>query len=561
MEEYIRVKEEKACRNGKVYNRETATYGRIKDGDEVHDLRYVKTEFLAIVFDDTFTSQEALSCEPTVSPLNDNEIDFRISLDESDDEGYTVIFDKNSFSYKIIYVNDLKTDLENDNEKFNMPSFLSPEPTISYFNDLDFLKDFEKEFPAITYNDALTERTESPQHIDEFDLKNETSLSKYDKEEQNVLYFNDLFPFNIIYPDDLKSDKDNDDNEIDIIQSSGGNVINNDTQVSNKILETSHDRINKIFNVESFIMELNVNITTWNYLNNRMLLNLIKNLYGSPPRDQRNQYLIFEVLGYTDAGIIDFKERLGRIYDRKIHRVQVFDFWGLTALMAEGLNGRMLMEHRDAQGQSVLTSRAWRMLFEIRGPLAHELILEFFSTLRFREEVLDLDTVGGLQLCHKLIACSIARRSQAPEKVTVTNLFYLRRVDVGSDNIPYLLARYLRLFASGRKHGAMISGAPGPERQQVVAAGALEVVEGAADVDEGDQAVLEPVQAPQPPETGPARTMEQRLARLEEDVHGIRGALGEQREARVRYTSYSDYHIPYVRRTRRRTDDASTSAP
>ncbi|GKF93651.1 hypothetical protein Tco_0283351 [Tanacetum coccineum] len=57
-----------------------------------------------------------------------------------------------------------------------------------------------------------------------------------------------------------------------------------------------------------------------------------------------------------------------------------------------------------------------------------------------------------------LIACSIVGRSQPPKKVTVTDLFYLRGMDVGSVNVPYLLARYLRLFASGRKQGAMISG-------------------------------------------------------------------------------------------------------
>ncbi|GJV78773.1 hypothetical protein Tco_1514643 [Tanacetum coccineum] len=59
-----------------------------------------------------------------------------------------------------------------------------------------------------------------PQHIDEFDLKDETLLSEYDEEEQNILYFNDLFLFNIIHPDDLKSEKDNHDNEIDIKHSS-----------------------------------------------------------------------------------------------------------------------------------------------------------------------------------------------------------------------------------------------------------------------------------------------------------------------------------------------------
>ncbi|GJY11302.1 hypothetical protein Tco_0379487 [Tanacetum coccineum] len=84
-----------------------------------------------------------------VSSLNNNEIDLRISFDESDDEDYTVVFNKNSFSYKIISTNDLKTDSENDNEKVNMPLFPSPEPSVSCIDDLDFFKDFENEFPAI----------------------------------------------------------------------------------------------------------------------------------------------------------------------------------------------------------------------------------------------------------------------------------------------------------------------------------------------------------------------------------------------------------------------------
>ncbi|GJY32632.1 hypothetical protein Tco_0417101 [Tanacetum coccineum] len=63
-----------------------------------------------------------------------------------------------------------------------------------------------------------------------------------------------------------------------------------------------------------------------------------------------------------------------------------------------------------------------------------------------------------LRLCHRMMAHSIAGRRQAPEKVTVTDLFYLRGLDVGSVNIPYLLARYLRRFAAGRKSGAYIFG-------------------------------------------------------------------------------------------------------
>ncbi|GJY47087.1 hypothetical protein Tco_0436150 [Tanacetum coccineum] len=251
MEEYIRLEEEKSRKHGKVFNWEIAKYGKI--------------------------------CSFK------NGIDFRISFDDSDDEDYTLIFDKNSFSYKIISTNDLKTDSENDNEKVNMPSLPPPEPTVSYFDNLDFFKDFKNEFLAIVYNDAPTSKSDlltkpilSLQHIDEFDFNDETALSEYDKEEQNILHFNDLFPFNIIHPNDLKSEKDNDDNEIDIIQSSRGNM---NTQGSNMLLETSHDTSNKFFKTGNFIKELNVKIVTCNYLNNRMLLNVIKNLYvpfGNP---------------------------------------------------------------------------------------------------------------------------------------------------------------------------------------------------------------------------------------------------------------------------------------
>ncbi|GJT70618.1 hypothetical protein Tco_1029904 [Tanacetum coccineum] len=176
MEEYIRLEEEKAQRH---------------------------------VFDDAFTSEVTLSCEPTVSPLNENKINFRISFDESYDEDYR--------------------------------------------SKLDF----------------LTEPNVSPQHIDEFNLKDETSLSECDEEEQNILYSNDLFPFNVIYPNDSKSDKDKDNDKIDIEQPSGvmsvkplPDLINTDDGAyahgSNELLETSHDTSNKFFKTETFIKELNL---------------------------------------------------------------------------------------------------------------------------------------------------------------------------------------------------------------------------------------------------------------------------------------------------------------
>ncbi|GKE10690.1 hypothetical protein Tco_1414241 [Tanacetum coccineum] len=324
MEEYIRLEEEKASIHGKVFNLQTATYGRIRVNDDLYDLSSVETEFLAIVVNDDFATQDALSCNSQVSTIVNDEIDFRISFDESDDEDYTIIYNANSFSYKMISVNDLKMDSENDYEKV-MPSIPSLEPAISCFDDLDFFNDFENKFPAIVYNDAqdlgnefpaivyndaqksksdlFTEPISNPYHIDEFILNDKSSLSKNDEDEQNILYFNDLFPFKVVCSDELNSEKDND------------------------------------------------------------------NIAPLPPREQRHHFLRYKGLEYTNSDISDFKSRLERIYMREVHKVPVFDFGGLLDLMLEGLTARLMMEHRDDVGVSVFTSRAWRRMLDIWGPL------------------------------------------------------------------------------------------------------------------------------------------------------------------------------------------------
>nr|GEV68716.1 reverse transcriptase domain-containing protein [Tanacetum cinerariifolium] len=60
------LEEEKAYRRGKVFSWETATYGKIWDNEDVHDLESVEIEFPDIVFNGTLTFEIALSCEPTV---------------------------------------------------------------------------------------------------------------------------------------------------------------------------------------------------------------------------------------------------------------------------------------------------------------------------------------------------------------------------------------------------------------------------------------------------------------------------------------------------------------
>ncbi|GJX72422.1 hypothetical protein Tco_0309593 [Tanacetum coccineum] len=164
MEEYIRLQEEKALSQGETFNWQTATYGKTEYCDDEDDcFTNFESEFPAIVFDNTITPREALSWEPTVSPLNDNKLTLEYHLTNP------------------------------------------------------------------------TTKITRPQHIDEFN--NEISLLECDEKEQKVLYFNDLLPFNVIYPDDLKSDTDNDNDKINIEQPSGDmsvipspNVINADTQ-------------------------------------------------------------------------------------------------------------------------------------------------------------------------------------------------------------------------------------------------------------------------------------------------------------------------------------------
>nr|GEY05268.1 hypothetical protein [Tanacetum cinerariifolium] len=122
MEEYIRLETEKAFRKSKVYNWETATYGKTRYDEDVHFLRSVETEFPAIVYNDALTSELELLCGPTVSPKHIDKVNWKIeiSLSDFDGENYTVIYDNDSFSYKLFSVNDLKLDMRNGDDKIDI---------------------------------------------------------------------------------------------------------------------------------------------------------------------------------------------------------------------------------------------------------------------------------------------------------------------------------------------------------------------------------------------------------------------------------------------------------
>ncbi|GJZ53603.1 hypothetical protein Tco_0608488 [Tanacetum coccineum] len=548
IEEYIRLEEEKSQRHGRTFNWQTATFEKVKNYKDEDDCFIdFETKIPAIVFHNTITSDTALLCAPSVSPPNKNKIDFRIPLDESDDEDYTVIFDENSFSYKITSVNNLKKDSENDEILNPSPS----EPTVDYLDDLDYFNDFKNEFPAIIYNDSLTSKSDleiKPPVSSEHVSKSETSFSEYNEEEQNVFHFNDLFLFNITHPDDLKSEKDN--NDINIIQSSEGNMT---------------------------------------------LL---------PVADQRHTWLRYQLEGYTEDIIHRFGSEVEDgvywrgatdIYESRLEEI----VWDLSTfnlqVHSENLKiGRYDVLELNTAYRGFL---AWaprikysRIFLSWYGYGVSDLLDTAYQTSLIRRigliryDVLSssgmvywglwVRCIGLLQYGVLYILGTAYRASWAPEKVTGIDLFYLCIIDWGTTNVLHLLAQYPFRHAEGRKSGARLSG--GHFIGHLAMHFGLEIPA--------------PAQAPSPLLPAPQpRTMSQRIERIEDEVHDLRrdvvGLLGVVESFTTEQSRVSTWLIscmtqlmdasgltyqafditlvgsswmPYQRRVRPRTSDAST---
>nr|GEZ90794.1 hypothetical protein [Tanacetum cinerariifolium] len=110
IEEYIQYETKKAFRNDQVYNWETTMYGKINYFGDIDYLRFFKTKFLAIVYDDVLSSQHV----DEVSWKNET------SLFEYDDGKYNAIsknvlgIDKDQISYDIYSIDNLKLDKDDD---------------------------------------------------------------------------------------------------------------------------------------------------------------------------------------------------------------------------------------------------------------------------------------------------------------------------------------------------------------------------------------------------------------------------------------------------------------
>nr|GEY19053.1 hypothetical protein [Tanacetum cinerariifolium] len=233
-----------------------------------------------------------------------------------------------------------------------------------------------------------------------------------------------------------------------------------------------------------------------------------------PPRDQRHQYLMFEGLQYTDADIVDFETRLGKIYKREVHGVQVFD-WGLIDLMDEGLSAEEMETARDPM----------------------------------------------LRLRHMLIAYSIAGRSEALEKgAMISGGQFVARIAehfglltkerlqgltmIVRDLLVIDMAELVRLQICEELDDTWAWVASRLARQSDVAVGATEVARDVLAGDEGALANPSSMQVPQPPHAAP-KTMTHRITRLEEEAFDN--------------TLVGSSQFPYQRHTMSRTGNASTS--
>ncbi|GKB62588.1 hypothetical protein Tco_0918774 [Tanacetum coccineum] len=406
MEEYIRLEEEKAQRHGKMFNWKTATFRKVENYEDEDDCSIdFETKFPAIVFDNTLA---AIPSEPMVCPPNENEVDFRISLDESNNEDYT-----------------FKSDLE-------------IKPLVS------------------------------SERINEFNLIDEASLSKYD--EEIVSRFNDLF--NIIHPNDSKSEKDNDDNDIGIIQS-------------------------------------------------------------SEAADQRHLWLRYQIQEYTEGIRHSYEQRLETIWSRPINRVHVLDFEGLTLDIRQDLAVRLRMVY-FGEGQMSDTEMGLDVMDTLWLHKEQEMAEAGFGDYWAGSDRLILDK-GDLRdywikiSSDKDFLGPPLFMGQAPEKVTGVDLFYLHSMDRGTTNAPHLLAQYLFRPAEGRKsrprlswghfighlaiHFRLVSDeglrglqawvAQGLERQQAAVAGAYKADEAGQVTKEVAQEIPAPAQAPPPPIPAP----------------------------------------------------------
>ncbi|GKE38960.1 hypothetical protein Tco_1462365, partial [Tanacetum coccineum] len=319
-----------------------------------------------------------------------------------------------------------------------------------------------------------------------------------------------------------------------------------------------------------------------------------------------------------------------------VNRVHVLDLKGLTLEMRHDLAERLRMVYTvdDGISSEMRLDVVDTLCFQLGGAKRSMTWRQIILTLGLHtvEEMAEdgfeaywLGTAPSYtyirdslrRLCQRLISYSISGRGQAPEKVTATDLFYLRSMDWGTTNIMYLFRH-----TKGKKSGARLSGghfirrlahhfgmvsddglrglsimtrelllidmgelvklnicmevgddwawvAQGAERQPVAAVTAPMGAEDAPDVDEGAQTIPAPIHAPPLLPLADVRSLRGLMERLMIDqgrfstwmiscMTQLMEASGHTYQA-FDGTFRGSYLVVFERRTKQRTDGASTS--
>ncbi|GKD98527.1 hypothetical protein Tco_1382424, partial [Tanacetum coccineum] len=423
----------------------------------------------------------------------------------------------------------------------------------NYEDEDDCFIDFETKFPTIVFDntalpsdptsksDYLTEPILNLKHIDEFNLNDETSLSEYDKE--NVLRFNDLF--NIIRPDDLKSEKDNDDNDIDIIQYSEGNETTPRENLRAEARDDMEQRDNRMSDTE---MGLDVADT------------LCFQLRGIRRRMKWRQFILalglhteqemaetgFEA--YWDGNFLGLAPSYVLIRDhvrRLCHRMIAYSISGKGQAPEKVTGVDLFYLHSMDRGTTNVPHLLAQYLFR------------HAEGRKSRAKLSGGHFIGGLAMHFGLVSDKGLRGLQVvTRELPLIDLHELGRLNIYS--------RFGDTWAWV---------AQGPERQQGVAAGAHKADEAGLAAEEG------------------AQTISQRIERIEEEVHdlrrdvvGLRGFVESFTTEQSRVSTWliscmtqlmdvightyqafdstlvGSLRMPYQRRVRPRTGEANTSA-
>ncbi|GJT82384.1 hypothetical protein Tco_1056726 [Tanacetum coccineum] len=231
-----------------------------------------------------------------------------------------------------------------------------------YCDNLDFFIDFEADFPAIVYNDALissqnvsSKPTVSIYNAIKTDFDFSISFSDSDDEDYTFICDKDSFSYKLIHADELKLELVNDHIEIntelcseniDIKPMDSVVCISNDTTPveSDEHLETNHDKKNELSETSNFIQIIKV-MSQISFHEGKPLIFIINNLYVTfgIPFDPKQLY---------KDGVYTRRLRRPRMSDTEmgldIANIMCFQLGGARRSMSRPNNGGNLgMQNND----------------------------------------------------------------------------------------------------------------------------------------------------------------------------------------------------------------------